>query len=162
LEITDTLPQELGVQAVALQDQAARAGRSLPSIVSTTGLPKTARVRRLERHGLLNRRPMFTRMNRDGVINVDGSVTVLDAVLWATGFEADLGHLKGLELNGEGGAPAVTGGQVTGVPSLYLAGYGPQASTISSNRAGRTMADAIVAELGGDSAGHPGPSRPPQ
>jgi len=155
LQVTDTLPQELGVRAVSLQDEAAQQGRPLPSIVSTTGLPWTARVARLERRGLLDRRPMFTRMHRDGVVNADGTSTQIDAILWATGFEADLGHLDGLPTDSTHGAPVVTGGRVEGWPGLFLAGYGPQASTISSNRAGRTMAETIVEQL------HSGASVPP-
>lgn len=148
LESTPTLPEELGARAVALQDQAARTGRPLPSIVSTTGLPWTPRVQRMHERGLLARKPMFTRMHRDGVLDVDGTTTVLDAVIWATGFDADLGHLAPLGVGTGDGAPTVRDGAVDGWPGLFLAGYGPQASTISSNRAGRTIAAAVTERLG--------------
>ena len=50
---------EAGAQSVALQDAAAREGRALPSIVSTTGVPRSRRIQAAIERGVLRARPMF-------------------------------------------------------------------------------------------------------
>lgn len=141
------LGRETALAAVGRQDRAARAGRRLPSIVGSTGLPRTARVRRLEDRGALHRRPMFARLVSDGVVTTDGNHVGLDALVWATGFDAELDHLDQLALGRSGGGIVVADGESADQPGLFLAGYGPQASTIGANRAGRAMARDIVARL---------------
>lgn len=141
------LSETRGARAVSLQDAAARSGSILPSIVSVTGLARNPLVERLEARGQLRRRPMFRRIDPDGVVEQDGTFTYVDAIVWATGFRAELRHLEGLGLSGMGGAITVQRGQVVSEPTLYMAGYGPQASTVSSNRAGRVTAKLIVAQL---------------
>lgn len=142
------LSETRGARAVSLQDAAARSGSILPSIVSVTGLARSPLVDRLDARGQLARRPMFRRVVSDGVIEHDGTFTYVDAIVWATGFRAELRHLDGLGLAGEGGAITVERGQVVSEPTIYLAGYGPQASTVSSNRAGRKTMKLILAQLG--------------
>ena len=66
LDQTD-LNIEGGVSAVALQDEAAREGRALPSIVSTTGVPRSRRIQAAIDRGLLKARPMFSSIEPDGV-----------------------------------------------------------------------------------------------
>ena len=141
------LSETRGARAVSLQDAAARSGAILPSIVSVTGLARNPLVDRLDARGQLQRRPMFRRIVPDGVIEQDGTFTYVDAIVWATGFRAELRHLDGLGLAGVGGAITVQRGQVVTEPALYMAGYGPQASTVSSNRAGRTTAKLVLAQL---------------
>jgi cation diffusion facilitator CzcD-associated flavoprotein CzcO len=141
------LSETRGARAVSLQDAAARSGAILPSIVSVTGLARSSLVQRLEARGQLQRRPMFRRVVADGVIEQDGTFTYVDAIVWATGFRAELRHLEGLDLAGPSGAITVQRGQVVTEPTIYMAGYGPQASTVSSNRAGRTTAKLILGQL---------------
>ncbi|MGC4173977.1 NAD(P)-binding domain-containing protein [Demequina sp.] len=141
------LSETRGARAVSLQDAAARSGSILPSIVSVTGLARSPLVERLDARGQLQRRPMFRRLVTDGIIEQDGTFTYVDAVVWATGFRAELRHLDGLNLAGPSGAITVQRGQVVDEPTIYMAGYGPQASTVSSNRAGRTTAKLILAQL---------------
>ncbi|WP_062311732.1 FAD-dependent oxidoreductase [Demequina rhizosphaerae] len=142
------LSPERGRVAVAIQDEAARAGRPLPSIVSVTGLPRSALVRRLEAAGRLERLPMFAEMTGTGVITRDDVEIPLDAVIWATGFRPEIAHLRPLGVVNDAGGIVVEDGRVPGEPGLFLAGYGPQASTISSNRAARLTAKAIAEVLG--------------
>ena len=63
--------QELDLEgasaAVAMQDEAARSGRALPSIVSGTGVPKSRRIAAGIERGLLVARPMFDRIEPDRV-----------------------------------------------------------------------------------------------
>ncbi|WP_430866732.1 FAD-dependent oxidoreductase [Demequina aurantiaca] len=148
LEADPGLTREGGLEAVRRQDEAARAGRILPSIVGTTGLPRSDRVRRIERRGALKRRPMFARLVRDGAVDVEGDFIPLDAIVWATGFDAELDHLDQLALDRGRGGIVVRDGESADFPGLFLAGYGPQASTIGANRAGRAMARQIVSRLG--------------
>ncbi|MCW2538452.1 MAG: pyridine nucleotide-disulfide oxidoreductase family protein [Frankiales bacterium] len=139
---------ELGAAAVEQQNQAARAGLVLPSIVSSTGLSVTPYMRALYDAGLLVAQPMFDRIEPDGVRLVDGTGMSLDAIVWATGFRAELGHLAPLDITEPGGGLQVEDGRLVRDRRIFLAGYGPQASTIGANRAGRATARQLLAELG--------------
>lgn len=138
------------VAAVEDQDRAAKAGRTLPSIVSGTGLPVSPRIRRGLARGLLQPEPMFVRLDADGVETATGEHVHADAVIWATGFRADLRHLAPLHLRTEAGGVVVEDGRAGAEPRLFLAGYGPQASTIGANRAGRRIARQVLAVLAAD------------
>jgi cation diffusion facilitator CzcD-associated flavoprotein CzcO len=138
---------EGGINAVAAQDVAARAGLVSPSIVSGTDLPASDANLAAEARGVLVARPMFETIEPTGVRFPDGSFEEADAIIWATGFRADLGHLAPLKLREHGGGIRVEAGQVTGDPRIFLAGYGPQASTIGANRAGRLVAKQVMERL---------------
>ncbi len=134
-----TLGNQLGRESVRIQDEAARAGRELPSIVSTTGVPLAPRIRRLREQGLLERQPMFVRVVTDGVVTQDGTTVPVDAIIWAIGFRAELTPFAPLGVDAQRGV-RVEHGHVVDVPGLFLAGYGPQASTISAERGARRIA----------------------
>jgi cation diffusion facilitator CzcD-associated flavoprotein CzcO len=138
---------EAGVNAVALQDAAAREGRALPSIVSTTGVPRSRRIQSAIDRGLLAARPMFATVEADGVRWPDGSFQRADAILWATGFRPELRHLAPLRLREKAGGVTVGGGASWRDSRIFFAGYGPTASTIGANRAGRTIARQVIATL---------------
>ncbi len=138
---------EGGVAAVRDADAAARAGQSLPSIVSSTGVPLTRKVAAGISRGLLKERPMFVRVEPNGVRWADGSFTSADAIIWATGFRPELRHLAPLKLREREGGVTVESGQVWTDPRVFLAGYGPYASTIGANRSGRIIARQIMAQL---------------
>ena len=61
-------------------------------------------------------------------------------ILWATGFRADLGHLAPLRLRDPAGGIRMDGTRAVRDERVHLVGYGPSASTIGANRAGRTAA----------------------
>jgi cation diffusion facilitator CzcD-associated flavoprotein CzcO len=90
--------------------------------------------------GVLERLPMFDRITPDGVAWDDGRFVRADVLLWATGFRAAVGHLAPLHLRGPGGGIRMDGTHVAGEPRVHLVGYGPSASTIGANRAGRSAA----------------------
>ncbi|HWE91949.1 MAG TPA: NAD(P)-binding domain-containing protein [Pseudonocardiaceae bacterium] len=138
---------ELGRTAVAEVERAVRAGRPPASVVSVTGLPLTPAIRALRKRGVLDRRPMFEHIAPDGVSWGD-HVEPVDVILWATGFRAALDHLAPLRLRGPGGGIAMAGTQVAADPRVHLVGYGPSASTIGANRAGRAAAVALRNRLG--------------
>lgn len=143
----EQLDVEDATAAVAQQDKAARAGRALPSIVSGTGVPKTRRIAAGINRGLLVARPMFARLEADGARWADDSFAPADAIIWATGFRPELRHLAPLKLREQAGGVTVAAGASWTDPRIFLAGYGPQASTIGASRAGRTIARQIMALL---------------
>ncbi len=69
-------------------------------------------------------------------------------VLWATGFRAALDHLAPLGLRAPGGGIRMDGTEVVGEPRLQLVGYGPSASTVGANRAGREAVRRLRRTLG--------------
>jgi cation diffusion facilitator CzcD-associated flavoprotein CzcO len=140
---------ENGVTAVALQDDAARDGRALPSIVSTTGVPRSRRIQAAIDRGLLVARPMFASIEPDGVRWQNGAFQHADAIIWSTGFRPELRHLAPLKLREKAGGVTVGGGVSWRNPRVFFAGYGPTASTIGAGRAGRSIARQVVAVLSG-------------
>ena len=144
---TERLDPEGALAAVAMQDAAARAGRALPSIVSGTGVPMSPRIQAGIDRGVLVARPMFSRIEAAGVRWPDGSTTAADAIIWATGFRPELRHLAPLKLRGAEGGLVVGAGSSWTDPRIFLAGYGPQASTIGARRAGRVIARQVMALL---------------
>ncbi|ADG75698.1 FAD-dependent pyridine nucleotide-disulfide oxidoreductase [Cellulomonas flavigena DSM 20109] len=69
-------------------------------------------------------------------------------ILWATGFRAALEHLAPLGLRAPGGGIVMDGTEVVAEPRLQLVGYGPSASTVGANRAGREAARRLRRHLG--------------
>jgi len=132
-----------GRTSVAKVDERVRAGLSPASVVSVTDLAVTPEVRAARAAGILNRKPMFSRITPTGVEWADGTSVDADVILWATGFRAAIDHLAPLHLRGPGGGIRMDGTRVVAEPRLHLVGYGPSASTIGANRAGR----AAVAEI---------------
>ncbi|MDO7882989.1 NAD(P)-binding domain-containing protein [Protaetiibacter sp. WY-16] len=138
---------EARIEAVRMQDEAARAGRALPSIVSGTGVPRTRRIQAGIDRGVLTPRPMFASIEPDGVRWADGAFKKADAIIWSTGFRPELRHLAPLKLREKEGGVVVAQGASWKDPRIFFAGYGPQASTIGANRAGRMIARQVIATL---------------
>ncbi|MDM4762227.1 NAD(P)-binding domain-containing protein [Galbitalea sp. SE-J8] len=133
--------------AVEQQDEAARAGKALPSIVSGTGVPRTRRIQAGIERGVLLARPMFASIEEHGVRWANGAFLEADAIVWATGFRPELRHLAPLKLREREGGIVVAAGTSWKEPRVFFAGYGPQASTVGANRAGRTIARQAIATL---------------
>jgi cation diffusion facilitator CzcD-associated flavoprotein CzcO len=79
---------------------------------------------------------MFERIIPEGAQWADGHTEQIDAILWATGFRADLAHLAPLHLRERSGGIRMDGTRTVLDPRVHLVGYGPSASTIGGNRAG--------------------------
>ncbi len=133
--------------AVQKQDEAARAGRALPSIVSGTGVPRTRRIQAGIERGVLHARPMFASIEPDGVRWANGAFQKADVIIWSTGFRPELRHLAPLKLREKEGGVVIAQGAAWKDPRVFFAGYGPQASTIGANRAGRFIARQAIASL---------------
>ncbi|MGW4246691.1 FAD-dependent oxidoreductase [Nocardia sp. NPDC004722] len=142
---------EDGRAAVAMVEDRVRRGLPPGSVVSVTGLREDARVAAMRERGVLDRRPMFDRIEPEGIRWADGSFQRADVILWCTGFRSALDHLAPLRLRGPGGGITMDGRLATRVaadPRIHLIGYGPSASTIGANRAGRAAAVELTSYLG--------------
>lgn len=136
--------REAGRAAVAMVQRAVREGRPPESVVRVTGLPLSEKEERARQRGVLVRQPMFERIVPDGVVWPDGTHKPADVILWATGFRAAIDHLAPLGLREVGGGVRMAGTRAAAEPRLHLVGYGPSASTVGANRAGRTAVREIT------------------
>ncbi|WP_328723941.1 NAD(P)-binding domain-containing protein [Streptomyces sp. NBC_00247] len=137
---------EQGRAAVALVEERVRRGLAPRSVVSVTGLPLNDAVRDARARGILDRLPMFDRITPTGVAWDDQRITDVDAdvILWATGFRPAVDHLAPLGLREPGGGIRVKNTRAVRDGRVHLVGYGPSASTIGANRAGRTAVRSVV------------------
>ncbi|EGX60042.1 oxidoreductase [Streptomyces zinciresistens K42] len=144
--------EDVGRAAVALVEERVRQGLPPRSVVSVTGLPLNDAIREGLANGVLDRQPMFDRITPDGAEWQDGRRVAADVILWATGFRAALDHLAPLRLREAGGGIRVEGTRAVADPRVHLVGYGPSASTIGANRAGRAAVRDIRRLLAGERA----------
>ena len=138
---------EIGREVVAKVEERVRQGLPPRSVVSVTGLMLREQEREAERLGAYERRPMFARIEPDGVRWPDGSFEPVDVILWATGFRPAIEHLTPLHLRSPRGGIQLDGTTAVADPRVQLVGYGPSASTIGANRAGRVAARGVAAWL---------------
>ncbi|HEY9437996.1 MAG TPA: NAD(P)-binding domain-containing protein [Streptomyces sp.] len=129
--------EEEGRAAVAMVEERVRRGLPPQSVVSVTGLPLNDAIRRARERGILDRLPMFDRITPSGVAWSDGRTVEADVIVWATGFRPAVDHLAPLKLREPGGGIRVEGTRAVRDERIHLVGYGPSASTIGANRAGR-------------------------
>lgn len=154
--------EDEGRAAVALVEERVRRGLPPRSVVSVTGLLLNDALRAGLEDGTLERRPMFERIAPDGVVWADERHVDADVILWATGFRPAVDHLAPLRLRGPGGGIRLEGTRVAADPRIHLVGYGPSASTVGANRAGRAAVREVRRLLagpdgtGGTSVGRPG------
>ncbi|WP_317453675.1 NAD(P)-binding domain-containing protein [Streptomyces sp. CBMA152] len=130
--------EELGRAAVAMVEERVRLGLPPRSVVSVTGLPLNDAIVAARAKGVLDRLPMFDRITPGGVVWDDGRSVDADVILWATGFRPVIDHLAPLKLRTAGGGIQIDGTRAVRDERVHLVGYGPSASTIGANRAGRS------------------------
>lgn len=143
---------EAGTAAVALVEERVRRGLPPASVVSVTGLMLRPQEEAARRLGVYDRRlPMFASVEPTGVRWATGELREVDVILWATGFRPAVAHLAPLRLRSEQGGIQLDRFGTTAVadPRVQLVGYGPSASTIGANRAGRFAARGVTAWLRG-------------
>ncbi|CAM5242652.1 Oxidoreductase OS=Streptomyces microflavus OX=1919 GN=Smic_05430 PE=4 SV=1 [Streptomyces microflavus] len=99
---------------------------------------------------MLDRLPMFDRITPAGVAWDDGRTAEADVILWATGFRPAVDHLAPLKLREPGGGIRAENTRAVRDGRVHLVGYGPSASTIGANRAGRTAVRSVLRLLGED------------
>ena len=149
------------VAAIAGVEERVRQGLPPGSVISVTGMHWTPWARAAQARGILERLPMFERIEKDGVRMPDGSLLAVDVILWATGFRPALEHLVPLHLRTPEGGFRVSESRSLDEPRLFFVGYGPSASTVGANRAGRAVATAIVREGRVSGASTPGSASEP-
>lgn len=142
--------EDAGRAAVAMVEERVRLGLPPMSVVSVTGLPVNDAVRRARAKGVLDRLPVFDRITPTGVASDDGRTVEADVILWATGFRAAIDHLAPLRLREPGGGIQLEGTRAVRDARIHLVGYGPSASTIGANRAGRAAVREIKRSLEGE------------
>lgn len=142
--------EELGRQAVELVEKRVRAGLLPQSVVSVTGIPITPATNKLMERGVLKRLPMFDEITENGVKWKNGKEIQADVIFWNTGFKHNLNHLNSLNLYSEQGGIVMGGRLATEVvqePRIHLVGFGPSASTVGANRAGRAAVQELLKTL---------------
>jgi cation diffusion facilitator CzcD-associated flavoprotein CzcO len=147
---TEEFDREAGTAAVALVEERVRRGLPPASVVSVTGLMLRGQEETARRLGVYERRlPMFSSIEPTGVRWSDGTFRPTDVILWATGFRPAVSHLARLHLRSEHGGIQLDHYGTTAVADerVQLVGYGPSASTIGANRAGRFAARGVAAWL---------------
>jgi putative flavoprotein involved in K+ transport len=92
----------------------------------------TGKYRHALETGQMDRRPMFTAFDTDGVVWADGTREQVDTVLFATGYRPCLGYLRPLGALGNDGMPLQSGGISVTHPGLVYLGLEDQRS-FSSN-----------------------------
>ena len=143
----DDFDSAAGLAAVTAVEERVRQGLPPASVVSVTGLALREQERAASLLGAYERHPMFTRIEPDGVGLPGGEVWRADVILWATGFRPAVNHLAPLHLRSEHGGIQLDGTTAVRDPRVQLVGYGPSASTIGANRAGRTAALNVTRQL---------------
>lgn len=158
--------EDAGREAVAMVEERVRLGLPPRSVVSVTGLPLNDAVRAARARGVLDRLPMFDRITEHGVAWNDGRSVEADVILWATGFRPVIDHLAPLRLREAGGGIRLEGTRAARDERVHLVGYGPSASTIGANRAGRSAVREIKRlldrGLGPEPSPAPGPGVSPR
>jgi cation diffusion facilitator CzcD-associated flavoprotein CzcO len=144
---TSEFTPDRGRKAVALVEERVRRGLPPASVVSVTGLMLREQEREAARLGAYERHPMFETIEPGGVRFADGAFERAEAILWATGFRPAVSHLAPLHLRSEHGGIQLDGTTAVADPRVQLVGYGPSASTIGANRAGRVAARGVAAWL---------------
>jgi putative flavoprotein involved in K+ transport len=102
----------------------------------------TGQYRQAVAQGRPEQRRVFTRFTPEGVVWADGKAEVVEAVIFATGFQPGLAYLAGLGAVDGSGRVQQRGGVSTAVPGLYFVGLSGQ----------RTFASATLRGAGPDAA----------
>lgn len=109
-------------------------------------------VKNARKRGVLHAREPFVQFTQHGVIWASGKEEVFDAVLWCTGFQADLAHLNGLNILNQADKVDTVGTRSNRIPGLWLVGYGDwcgfaSATLIGVQRHAKSTAQEIVSYL---------------
>ncbi|GGL14237.1 NAD(P)-binding domain-containing protein [Deinococcus radiotolerans] len=102
------------------------------------------RYRAAFREGRLDQRAMFTRLTAFGVVWPDGQEERVDAVIFATGYRANLEFLRGTGALDRQGEPVQRLGVSRTVPGLYYVGLSGQRALSSATLRGAGQDAAVV------------------
>jgi putative flavoprotein involved in K+ transport len=137
--------------------KALQEGRKPDTPVGLGDIVMVPSVRDARDRGVLVATPMFSGFIDDGVVWRDGRSEHVDAVIFATGFDAALEHLRPLGIIGPIGRfrirPDEAGTRSDAEPRVWLVGYGEwtgfaSATLIGVGRSARATVDELVRSLG--------------
>jgi len=128
--------------------KALQEGRTLEPSGGLGDIVMVPSVRAARERGVLHSVRPFVTFTENGVIWPDGRSTIVDSVIWCTGFRPALDHLAPLDVIEADGHIAVKGTHAVREPRLWLVGYGEWTGFASATMigVGRT-ARATVAEI---------------
>lgn len=135
--------------------KAQQEGRSLEQLAGGFGdIVMIDSVKEARTRGVLHSREPFVAFAEHSVVWADGSTQAVDAVIWCTGFNPALNHLRDLGVVEPDQTVAVHNGRSMKVNNLWLVGYGEwtgmaSATLIGVSRTARAAADEIAAYLTG-------------
>jgi putative flavoprotein involved in K+ transport len=123
-------------------------GRGQESTGGLSDIVMVPSVKEARARGVLHSVRPFMSFTPNGVIWPDGRTTIVDALIWCTGFRPVLGHLAPLGIVEVDGHVAVSGTRAVREPRLWLVGYGEWSGFASATilGVGRT-ARATVADI---------------
>ncbi|MEO7084111.1 MAG: ArsO family NAD(P)H-dependent flavin-containing monooxygenase [Gemmatimonadaceae bacterium] len=142
-------------EQATLRYKAEQAGLPAPPMRSLGDIVMVPPVRAARDRGDLTAHAMFSRFTEHGVFWPDGTESVEDAIILATGFKPALGHLARLGVVSADGRVEVGGPAGTRAvqqPTLWLVGYGnwtgyASATLIGVGRSARATVDDVVTAL---------------
>lgn len=136
------LPDDIDGQALFEQAtarlKAIQAGQPTPIAGSLGDIVMVPSVKAARDRGVLRATRMFERFTTSGVVWPDDSESVVDAIIWCTGFRPALDHLVGLNVINANGRVDVEGTHSTKEPRLWLVGYGEWTGLASATIIGVT------------------------
>lgn len=94
------------------------------------------KYRRAIRSGLLQRKPMFTRLTSDGVIWADDHHETVDSLIFATGFQPNISFLDNLPVRDQHGRLLQKNGVAQTLPGLFFVGLPRQRNFASATLRG--------------------------
>ena len=126
------------------------AGEAVPPARLLGDIVMVESVRHARDRGALRAVPMFTRFTENGVTWPDGTRTIEDVVIFATGFRPAIQHLAPLGVVAPNGRIEVRGTRSVREPRLWLVGYGDwtgyaSATLIGVGRTARATVEEISA-----------------
>ncbi|MFN4094458.1 MAG: NAD(P)-binding domain-containing protein, partial [Acinetobacter johnsonii] len=133
--------------------KAQQEGRSLEHLAGGFGdIVMIDSVKEARTRGVLHSREPFVAFAEHSVVWADGSTQAVDAVIWCTGFNPALNHLRALGVVEPDQTVAVHNGRSMKLNNLWLVGYGEwtgmaSATLIGVSRTARAAADEIAAYL---------------
>ncbi|MCT4622438.1 MAG: ArsO family NAD(P)H-dependent flavin-containing monooxygenase [Schleiferiaceae bacterium] len=157
LEEPDFLPEDIDGRYLFNQANDVYFNRTSPEKrkASLAQIVQVAPVRDGLKRDIFHARSPFSSFFKNGVNWEDGTQEEFDAVLWCTGFKANLSHLENLHLENNGRL-ATKGTRVINMNGLWLVGYGnwtgfASATIYGVGKTARLTANEIQGFINGES-----------
>jgi putative flavoprotein involved in K+ transport len=146
--LPDTVDGRVLFEQATARYRALQAGHTLELTGGLGDIVMVPAVREARDRGVLHSVRPFVAFTPHDVVWADGRETIVDAVIWCTGFRPALDHLAPLGVIDQDGHVALQGTRSVAEPRLWLVGYGEWTGYASATiiGVGRT-ARSTVAEI---------------